>query len=112
MSKKQVTLFGEKSNKFVCYKDPQNEYECFIERYCLRNWAEGKGDKKDQIVKNAQDAWKNTPRENVAEFLKLRDAERPFVKCYLFGYEIGDNVVKIVFSKEWSQKEIKMRKNR
>ena len=94
MSKKQVTLVGNfargKSNTFVCYKNP----ECFIERYCLRNWVRGKGDRKDQIVKKAQEAWKNTLRGNVAELLKLRERERPFVTCDNFGYEIGDNVVK------------------
>ena len=41
MKKVQVTLFGSfakpKTKKYICYKNPQGNYECFVERYCLHN---------------------------------------------------------------------------
>jgi hypothetical protein len=35
---KQLTLFGTRAvaKSFIVYRDPNGDYECFIERYCLR----------------------------------------------------------------------------
>ena len=48
--KRQVTLFNtfarEKTNEYVIYKKPNNDYECFVERFCLRNKKPGMTDKK------------------------------------------------------------------
>ena len=79
---KQQTLFGgiakEKSSKFYVYRDPKNDYECFIERYCLRN--KNGFVPKQQLVKNAQEAWSKHDKERRDAFLVLRPGEKSFVK--------------------------------
>ena len=87
--KKQVDLFGFAAAKgnFYCYRDPSNDHECFVERYCLRNKSSGKS--KRGLVDEAVSVWKNDfktvkdkkERElKVAEFLKLKPGEKPFVR--------------------------------
>ena len=83
---KQLTLFGtiarEKSNKYICYKNPTGNYECFVERFSLRRRELNPNKRKKILVEEAQEAWKKLAKDIAAqeEYLKLRKGEKEFVR--------------------------------
>ena len=98
--KKQLTLFGtvlkQKTKKYFCDKDPQGDYECFIERYCLHQHKNGRKDK-IVLVEEAQKTWKEEYAKakdrslKVEEYLELRPEEIPFVRyidLFVFTFHI------------------------
>jgi len=64
-SKKQLTLFGgfaRKKYKYFVYANPQNDYENYVERYCLRNG----GKTKQKVVEDAQSSWNDVKTDKEA----------------------------------------------
>ena len=90
--KRQLTLFGTvatvKSNKFVIYENPNGNYQCFIERFCLREKQNNVHKKNKDLVHEAQEEWKKVAKniDAQSEFLKLRDGEKTFVRLNILLY--------------------------
>ena len=87
--KKQTTIFGlmAKQKTFYCYENPSNDYECFVERYCLRN--KGSGIDRRNLIDEAISVWqkdyktikkKEDRKVKVEKFLELKRGEKPFVR--------------------------------
>ena len=98
---KQLTLFGtcaRSTKSYIIYRDPKGDYECFIERYCLRARRERGHIANQKIVAEAQSKWKNIYKGNHAkleEFFVLQENEKEFaryssmtyiIKHYMFIY--------------------------
>lgn len=81
---RQLTLFGSlaKSKDFIIYKDPEEEYQCFIERFCLRaRKRAGNNFVRKKAYEDAQTQWRNEFKNNpgkINNFLQLQKDERPF----------------------------------
>ena len=82
---KQFNLFGKlvkvKTKKYVCYKNPKDNYESVIERFCLRKRKENPREKKSETVKSAKEYWNEICKDadKVTQFIKLRPNEKDFV---------------------------------
>jgi hypothetical protein len=82
---KQLTLFGTRAvaKSFIVYRDPNGDYECFIERYCLRAKKTRGQINNQRIHVQAQNEWKNVYKgnqEKIQEYLVLQGNEKPFVR--------------------------------
>ena len=89
MGKRQITLFNtfarEKTKEYVIYKKPNNDYECFVERFCLRNKPGTSMMNKKTLTDKANELWREVSKgegkkERITEFLKLKPGEQPFVR--------------------------------
>ena len=91
---KQRTLFGTvaKEKPYFAYKSPTGDYECFIERYCLRKEKQEK--KKCDLLKEAQGAWGKVKKDEqqIKKFLELQQGEKPFVRYALIFPFIFSNI--------------------
>ena len=63
---------------YICFKDPSNEYERFIERHCLREKKKSVFKSKKELVDNAIRDWREIKKDKskVANFLKLLPGEK------------------------------------
>ena len=84
--KRQLTLFGtysrEKTKHFVIYKNPKGNHECHVERFCLRAREIEPHATKQNLLKQAQEAWKLISKDIPAQekYIKLREAEKDFIR--------------------------------
>lgn len=90
---KQRTIFGgiakDNSKLYCVYKNPSSDFECIVERFCLRERKKtGKPNK--ELVPQAHDFWKEIKGDQVKikEFLELKLNEKPFVRSGIFFIKI------------------------
>ena len=119
---KQLTLFGtcaRSTKSYIIYRDPKGDYECFIERYCLRARRERGHIANRKIVAEAQSKWKNIYKGNHAkleEFFVLQENEKEFARYSSITYktlhvhlssiifiqwQINLNIVSVLFIKQF-----------
>ena len=68
---------------YIIYRDPQGDYESFIERYCLRAKRERGQINTNKIHAEAQNEWKTVYKgneEKIKNYLILQENEKPFVR--------------------------------
>ena len=78
------------------YKNPKNDYECFIERYCLREKSRLKASfTKQKAVERGQTEWKGLKRDSevIQEILKLLPGVQPSIEYDEDGFETDSNRV-------------------
>ena len=91
---KQLTLFGtcaRSTKNYIIYRNPKGDYECFIERYCLRARRERGHIANQKIVAEPQSKWKNIYKGNHAkleEFFVLQENEKEFARYSSITYII------------------------
>ena len=85
--KRQMTLFGTRAKEkgYFIHRDPQDRYQCFVERFCLRAKAASKSGHIDlqAVHKKAQNAWTEGYKGNegkIEAYLALKENEKPFVR--------------------------------
>lgn len=70
--------------KYIVYKDPSNDYENVIERFCLRERVSNPHCKKSDIIAKGIRMWKEKKmsgnKKMIKEFLRLTAGEKPFVR--------------------------------
>ena len=81
-----ATLFGKREEKkfeeeHLVHKNPKNDYEKFIERYCRRN-LKGSGLTEETSVKRGQKEWKKNVSDNnlLSSYLNLLPGEVPLIR--------------------------------
>ena len=69
---------------FIVYRDPQTDYESFIERFCLRQRKLNINEAKKVLVDKAISFWKSESlsknKEKLNQFLELKDGEKKFIR--------------------------------
>ena len=69
--------------RYVVYRNPQNDYESFVERFCLKEKAKNSHCEKRTMVKKAEGLWKekfSSNKEDKKTYLKLLPGEKEFVR--------------------------------
>ena len=68
----------------IVYRDPKNDYESFVERFCLRGRVKNPFTEKKELINQVEFMWRekrvSSNKSNLNEYLKLPPGEKRFMR--------------------------------